>query len=148
MRSSNGANKAICTPPLYRPIPATKNTHTTEAHTMTYCLHCGHQIHPAAPSCLQCGVARRMPTRPSSRPQDPLWLPLSALVCGLLAAAALLSPTPWSGLQTITAGPLMVAAVAIGCIALARQERGQALDMAGVALGAVGLMGAMAAHLF
>lgn len=148
MRPFGGASTAICTAPPCRPLPTTKNSHTTESHTMTYCLTCGHQIHPAAPSCLQCGMARRMPTRPSYRPQDPLWLPLAALVCGLLATATLFSPMPWSGLQTMAAGPLMVAAVASGCIAVARQERGQALAMTGVALGAIGLMGAMAAHLF
>ena len=100
------------------------------------------------PTCPQCGMERHRVSAASTwsgtRPPDPLWLPLAALVCGLLSVAALLT-----GLQTIAAGALMVAAVAIGCIAVARQERGQALAMAGVALGAVGLMGtALTVHLF
>ena len=115
---------------------------------MTYCITCGHHTHPAAPCCPQCGVGCRhapvAPVRSSPSTPDTLWVPYIALVCGLLSVGSLLSPTPWTGLQTLAAGTLMVAAIAIGCIAVARQERGQALAMAGVALGAVGLMGALA----
>lgn len=77
--------------------------------------------------------------------RDPLWLPVVALVVGLLAAVAVFSPLPWTGLQRLATTPLAAAAVALGCLAVARQERGQALALAGVVLGAASLMGATAA---
>lgn len=116
---------------------------------MTYCITCGHQIHTSATHCPQCGVVRR--SHPAAlhtpHPQDPLWLPLAALVCGLISVAALLGPTPWTALKAAGAGILITSAVALGCIAVARQERGQGLAIAGVALGAIGVIGAIAAHL-
>lgn len=75
---------------------------------------------------------------------DPLWLPVAALVLGVLAAMAVFAPLPWTGMQRLATSPLAVAAVALGCLAVARQERGQALALAGVVLGAAGLMGAAA----
>lgn len=116
---------------------------------MTYCITCGHQIHTSATHCPQCGAQRR--GRPAAlhttHPRDPLWLPLAALACGVLSVAALLGPTPWTALKVACAGTLITSAVALGCIAVARQERGQGLAIAGVALGAIGVMGAIAAHL-
>lgn len=81
--------------------------------------------------------------RPAAARLDSLWLPVAALVCGLLSAAAVFGPTHWA-----TTSALTTAAVALGCMAVARQERGQGLAMAGVALGAAGLMGATATYLF
>jgi len=72
---------------------------------------------------------------------------VAALVCGLLSAAAVLSPVQWTGGQALATGVLNTAAVVLGYLAVARQERGQALAMAGVALGATGLMGTAAACL-
>ena len=118
---------------------------------MTYYTLSGYKSHPAISSNPPCRKKRHRrlaaPAQPSARPSDPLWLPVAALVCGLLSAAALFGPTPWTGLQAITTGLLIVGAVALGCIAVARQERGQALAITGVALGAIGLMGATATHL-
>ena len=124
-------------------------THTAPAHAMT---HYTTSIHLSAPSKPPRSKKRHRsfaaPAQPRTRPLDPLWLPVAALVCGLLSAAALFGPAPWSGLQALAAGPLIVAAIALGCIALSRQERGQVLAFTGVAMGAVGLMGATAQHLF
>lgn len=117
---------------------------------MTYCTTCGHQIHTTATNCSQCGVVqRRLPAAAphSAQAQDRLWLPVAALVCGFVSATTLLGPAPWSALQTMGSGTLMATAIVLGCIAVARQERGQTLAMAGVALGVAGLMGAIVAHL-
>ena len=72
---------------------------------------------------------------------------MAALACGVLSISALLGPTPWTALKVAGAGILVTSAVALGCIAVARQDRGQGLAIAGVALGAIGVMGAIAAHL-
>lgn len=117
---------------------------------MTYCTTCGHQIHTTATSCPQCGAVQRCPPAAaphSAQAPDPLWLPVVALACGLLSAAALLAPAPWSARQTLVAGALMAAAIALGFTAMVRQERGQALALAGAALGTLGVMGAMVVHL-
>lgn len=117
---------------------------------MTHCTTCGHPVHPPTRRCPRCGAARRpapAATPPSAGAPASLALPLTALVCGLLSGATLHMPTPWGALQAAGAGIAMTAAVALGCIAVARHERGQALAMAGVVLGAIAAMGAMAAHL-
>lgn len=117
---------------------------------MTYCTTCGHQVHTTAPRCLQCGAACRPGAAarpPSAVTPASLALPVAALVCGLLSAATLRMPLPWNALQAAGAGTAMVAAVALGCIAVARHERGQALAITGVVLGAMGAIGSMASHL-
>lgn len=116
---------------------------------MTYCTTCGHQIHTSATSCSQCGAVHcpAAAAAHGAHAQEPLWLPVAALVFGLLSTAVLLTPAPWNALQTMGAGTLMATAIVLGCIAVARQEHGQALAMAGVALGVAGLMGAIVAHL-
>lgn len=87
----------------------------------------------------------RLSLHPAAAPLDALWLPVGALVCGVLSAAAVLSPVQWTGLQALSLGVVSAAAVALGYAAVSRQERGQALAMTGVALGAAGLMGTVAA---
>lgn len=116
---------------------------------MTYCTTCGDQIHTSATSCSQCGAVHcpEAAAAHCANAQDPLWLPVAALVCGFVSATTLLGPAPWSALQTMGSGTLMATAIVLGCIAVARQERGQTLAMAGVALGVAGLMGAIVAHL-
>ena len=117
---------------------------------MTHCTTCGHQIHTTATSCSQCGVVQRRPAVAAAHganAQDPLWLPVVALVFGLVSVMALLAPAPWSARQTLVAGTLRATAIALGCTALARQERGQAIALAGATLGTLGVMGAIVVHL-
>ena len=115
---------------------------------MTYCTTCGHPIHPTVRQCPQCGALPRRPSAPAPlQGSEPLALPVAALVCGLLAPTALLVPAPWSVWHTLAAAALMAAAVVLGCMAVARQERGQVLAMAGAALGTAAVMGAMLLHL-
>lgn len=117
---------------------------------MTYCTTCGHQIHTTATRCSQCGAPHRRPpvaAAHAANAQDPLWLPVAALVCGLVSAMALCAPAPWSTRHTLVAGTLMATAIVLGCTALARQERGQALALVGATLGTLGVMGAIVVHL-
>lgn len=117
---------------------------------MTYCTACGQPTHSTDAHCAQCGALQRPPrgAEPdSAQGPGPLWLPVAALACGLFSALALLAPTPWSTPQTMASGVWMVAAIGLGCTALARQERGHHLALAGAALGALGVIGAIVLHL-
>lgn len=136
---------------LIAPSPRSLSTATLQKkNDMTYCTTCGHQIQATA--CLQCGTVRRpfpfIGAAPhTTEPPASLSLPLAALVCGLLSAAMLRTPHPWSALQATGAGITMTAAIALGCIAVARHERGQIWAITGVLLGAMGVMCGITVHL-
>ena len=116
---------------------------------MTFCIGCGHQIHETAISCPQCGAVNQAGVaaqrRAATASDGTLWLPVPALVCGLLAALTLFSPDPWT--QDEALGVCLFAAIAIvlGGVGLARQKRGHGMSIAGIALGAIGLLGALGA---
>lgn len=111
---------------------------------MTYCRGCGQQIHETAPHCPRCG-APQAAVALAARPEGTLWLPVPALICGLLATLASLDASQWD--QDTAAGVAMfaIAALVLGGIGLARQTRGRGMSIAGLVLGAIGLLGALSA---
>lgn len=123
---------------------------------MSFCTGCGHQIHETALACTQCGAVqhagvllqqqhRHHHNDNNNTASGTLWLPVPALVCGVVSALSLLNPDPWT--QDEVAGVCLFATVAIvlGSVGLARQKRGHGLSIAAVVLGALGLLGALGA---
>ena len=113
-----------------------------KAHPMTFCRGCGHQIHITAPSCPQCGAVQH-PTPSTAQPEGTLWLPVPALVCGLIAVLALLDPSDAEMDRIVGTGMFAVAAIVLAGLGLARQKRGQGMSIAGLVLGVIGLLGAI-----
>ncbi|WP_027994817.1 hypothetical protein [Simplicispira psychrophila] len=115
---------------------------------MTFCIGCGHQIHETSFSCSQCGAVNQRAVAQHTvamAAAGTLWLPVLALVCGLLSTLSLFSAAPWTPDQAV--GVCLFAAVALllGGAALARQKRGHDLSIAAVVLGLISLLGALGA---
>ncbi len=114
---------------------------------MTFCTGCGHQIHETALSCPQCGAVQHPSKSAAAQAEGTLWLPVPALVCGLIVALGLLDPNDWDMDQVVGAGMFAVAAIVLAGLGLARQKRGQGLSIAGLVLGVIGLLGTIGSQL-
>lgn len=111
---------------------------------MTYCRGCGHQIHETAPHCPRCG-APQVGAVGIAPHEGTLWLPVPALICGLLAALALLDAHQWDQDTALGVAMFAIAALVLAGVGLARQTRGRGMSIAGLVLGALGLLGAIGA---
>lgn len=122
-----------------------------ERKAMVFCRGCGRELHETAATCPHCGaaqgatVARRDHAPGASEPGGTLWLPVPALVCGVVAALAMLDDTAWDA-DTVR-GLLFLSGVALvlGISGVATQTRGRGMSIAGIVLGAIGLLGALGA---
>lgn len=113
---------------------------------MTYCQGCGHQIHETAPTCPQCGAVQALAKRvelPATQTAGTLWLPVPALVCGVVAALSLLSPDDWGRDEILGVGMFSIAALVLGGLGVTRQQRGRGMSIAALVLGGIGLLGAI-----
>lgn len=111
---------------------------------MSYCRGCGHQIHETAISCPQCGAQQSPPTtnRTQTAADGSLWLPVPALVCGLIPVLGLFAPDDIDTEQALGMLLFATTAVVLGSISLAKQKRGKGMAIAGVVLGGIGLLAA------
>lgn len=114
---------------------------------MTFCTRCGHQIHETALSCPLCGAVQHPGKFAAAPVEGTLWLPVPALVCGLIVALALLDLNGWDRDQFVGGCLFAVAAIVLGGLGLSRQKRGQDLSIAGLVLGVIGLLGALGSQM-
>ena len=112
---------------------------------MSYCRGCGHQIHETAISCPQCGALQAQHNTHSQQvsADGSLWLPVPALICGLIPVLGLLAPEepvtdPVLGIFLFAATPIV-----FGSISLARQKRRTGMAIAVVVLLGIGLLSAI-----
>ena len=111
---------------------------------MSYCRGCGHQIHETAISCPQCGALQaHSPNNTQAVNDGSLWLPVPALVCGLIPVLGLLAPEEPDQEQLIGIGLFALTALVFGCVSLARQKRGKGMAIAGLVLGGISLLAAI-----
>ena len=112
---------------------------------MSYCRGCGHQIHETAISCPQCGALQAQHNTHSQQvsADGSLWLPVPAVIGGLIPGLGLLAHEEPYKDQVL--GTFLCAATAIvfGSTSLARQKRGKGMAIAGVVLGGIGLLAAI-----
>ncbi len=112
---------------------------------MSFCRECGTSLHDTAPMCPHCGAPQQpspSSTAPAAAPGT-LWLPVPALVVGvlaLLAAIGLEGADDYDLEEYI--GTLMFACIAItlGAVGLSRQELGRSMSIAGLVLGILALL--------
>ena len=112
---------------------------------MSYCRGCGHQIHDTAISCPQCGALQspHSASHTQATTNGSLWLPVPALVCGLIPVLALLAPEEPDKDQVLGTFLFATTAIVLGNISLARQKRGKGVAITGVVLGSIGLLAAI-----
>jgi hypothetical protein len=113
---------------------------------MTYCTGCGHQIHETAPTCPHCGAVQQLAKatlQAAEQSQGTLWLPVPALICGLLPVLSMLSPSDWTEDEAMGSAIFAITALVLAGIGLARQQRGRGMSIAALILGVIGLLGAL-----
>jgi len=111
---------------------------------MSFCRGCGTTLHETAPTCPHCGAPQHLP--PPAPATGALWLPISALIVGILALLAAI------GLEEIDydletyIGTLMFAGIAItlGAVGTFHHPTGRGMSIAGLVLGILGLLLALA----
>lgn len=115
---------------------------------MNFCSGCGHQIHETTISCTQCGTVHQAAVaryHAAVASASSAWVPVLALVCGLMATAAWLRPAALSADEAM--GVCLFAAVAsvLGVSGWAQYQRWRGMLAAGVALGAMGFLRVLSA---
>jgi len=97
---------------------------------MVFCRGCGKSIHETAVSCPHCGALQQGPA--SAPSEGTLWLPVPALLLGLVAFLALFDETDWDTDTYVGVFMFIVVALILGGVALATQKRGTGMAIAGV----------------
>lgn len=113
---------------------------------MTYCTGCGHQIHETAPTCPHCGAVQQLAKatlQAAEQAQGTLWLPVPALICGLMTVLALFEPSEWTGEEVKAMVIMAVITFVLAGMSLTQQQRGRGMSIAALVLGVIGLLGAL-----
>lgn len=111
---------------------------------MIYCRGCGKEIHETAVACPQCGALQSgSATYPAPNAQGTLWLPVPAIICGIIALLGLLDESAWDEDRYIGTFLLIFIAIILGIAGAATQEKGRGMSIAGIVLGIIGLLGVL-----
>lgn len=105
---------------------------------MIFCRCCGKEIHETAPTCPQCGGPQQTSTAPQTN-DEPLWIPITSLVLGIICALTLLDDSPWDKDTKIGIGLLSGASFVLGAICLNKQKTGKGMAITGVVLSSIAL---------
>jgi hypothetical protein len=112
---------------------------------MIHCRGCGQTIHETAPVCPHCGATQNAPAL--AAPAGTLWLPVPALVCGIVAVLGAFGTEAHERDAVAGVGLFGAVAIALAGISLARQPRGRGMAIASLILGIVAVLSAIGAHL-
>ena len=107
---------------------------------MSFCRGCGTTLHETAPTCPHCGAPQNLP--PSTTPGT-LWLPVPALVVGILALLAAIGLADSEFIDPDEyMGTLLFAgiAIALGAVGTYQQGKGRGMSIAGLVLGGLALL--------
>ena len=108
---------------------------------MIFCRECGKSIHETAINCPQCGAPQGAITHTNKNESGTLWLPVPALISGIFAFLAIFDDSSWDEDAYIGIFIFSSAAIILGVIGLANQQKGRGMSIAGIILGAFGLLG-------
>lgn len=107
---------------------------------MSFCRGCGTTLHETAPACPHCGAPQNLP---SANTPGTLWLPVPALVVGILALLAAIGLADSELIdQDEYIGTLLFAgiAIALGTVGTYQQKKGRGMSIAGLVLGGIALL--------
>lgn len=111
---------------------------------MVFCRGCGKELHESAPVCPQCGSLQnasvsRVANTPASAGQS-LWASITSLVFGVICMLALLDDSEWDRDTIVGLGMFAALALVFGIVSLNVSRRGRGMAIAGIVMGAVGLL--------
>ncbi|MFC4621050.1 hypothetical protein ACFO3A_02310 [Comamonas nitrativorans] len=111
---------------------------------MSFCRGCGTTLHETAPTCPHCGAPQNLPAATAST--NALWLPITGLIIGILALLAAIGLTEADDDLDVYIGTLMFAgiAIALGAVGTFHHTTGRGMSIAGLVLGILGLLLALA----
>lgn len=107
---------------------------------MVFCRGCGKEIHETARSCPRCG-ATQLVSADKCGAAGTLWLPVPALIMGILAVLALFDESSWDKDTYIGMAVLTITAIVLAGCSLAAQTRGRGMAITAIVLGVIGLLG-------
>jgi len=112
---------------------------------MIHCRGCGQTIHETAPSCPHCGATQAPP--PAATLPGTLWLPVPALVCGIVAVLGAIGADAHDHDAAVGVGLFGAIGLTLGALSLARQPRGRGMGIAALVLGIVAMLAAIGSRL-
>ncbi len=108
---------------------------------MVFCRGCGKEIHETAVSCPHCGAVQRIAAKVPENQSGTLWLPVPALILGVIVVLALFDESSWAKDTYLGIITCIVSAITLGGFGISTQERGRGMSIAGIVLGVIGLLG-------
>lgn len=99
----------------------------------SHCSHCGKKLSASHQPCPHCGAAQHLP-HTADTPGGSLWLPVPALILGILGLLTALK------LRGSTFNLDAHIATMLGIVGSFHQERGRVMSLAGLVLGILGLL--------
>ena len=113
---------------------------------MSFCRGCGTSLHETAPTCPHCGAPQHLPTATAAAASGTLWIPIPALILGILALLAAIGLEEADFDLDTYLGTLMFAGIAIvlGAVGTFQQTQGRGMSIAALVLGILGLLIALA----
>jgi len=112
---------------------------------MIHCRGCGQTIHETAPVCPHCGATQNAPA--PAAPAGTLWLPVPALVCGIVAVLGAFGTEAHDRDAVAGVGLFGAVAAILAAVSLARQPRGRGMAIAALILGIVAVLAAIGSRL-
>lgn len=112
---------------------------------MIHCRGCGQTIHETALNCPHCGATQA--ALPLPAPPGTLWLPVPALVCGIVAVLGAFGADATDRDAVAGVGLFGAIALILAVVSLARQPRGRGVAIAGLILGIVAVLAAVGSRL-
>lgn len=117
---------------------------------MVFCRCCGKEIHQSAPACPQCGglqnVAAAVAPVAAKTGEPGLWVPITALIGGIIGAAAILDdkiPDRDTTVGIITAG---IIGIVFGVVSIRNQSAGKKMAIAAIILSVIAILGLIGMH--
>lgn len=107
----------------------------------SHCSHCGKKLSASHQPCPHCGAAQHLP-HTADTPGGSLWLPVPALILGILGllTALKLRGSTFNLDAHIATLLFTYTATMLGIVGSFHQERGRVMSLAGLVLGILGLL--------
>lgn len=108
-----------------------------------YCRACGNRTHESALSCPSCGAVSNLRTGAAGlrSAHGTLWLPVPALITGLVSFLTLFDDSEWDTQTYLGVFTVGLAGLVLGSYGASSQALGRGMSIAGIVLAVLGLLG-------
>lgn len=118
-----------------------------KAPGMVFCRCCGKQIHESAPACPQCGGLQNVEKPVATKRGEPgLWMPIVALICGIIVFLGLLDDKTPDRDTTIGIVMFSIVGIVFGSVSIGNQAAGKKMAIAAVVMSVIALLALIGMH--